>query len=195
MVAAFRQEARMSGGGAGASGGAGDRRDGNDVGCWGDYSRRRGASSGCDACSGRVTAVRRGQRVVRGRWGARRASVSGDGVRGPSEGQGGGDHDIDGAVGGGVAGVAEVEVAASAPHGPLGQGAGRVRAAGQGAVAHGAERGRVPCGGGLARDIRIFPFMRWPARWGVVWCPGRPSCALPVGATQEEAMCGGGGGV
>ncbi len=33
MVAAFRQEARMSGGGAGASGGAGDRRDGSDVGC------------------------------------------------------------------------------------------------------------------------------------------------------------------
>jgi len=51
-----------------SDGGAGDRRDGEGVGCWEDYSRRRGASSGCDACGGRVTAVRRGQRVVWGRW-------------------------------------------------------------------------------------------------------------------------------
>jgi len=38
--------------------------------------------------------------------------------------------------------VAEVEVAAVVAHGPLGQGSCGVRAAGQGAVAHGAERGR-----------------------------------------------------
>jgi len=32
------------------------------VGCWKDYSRRRGASSGCDAGDARVTGVRRGSR-------------------------------------------------------------------------------------------------------------------------------------
>jgi len=55
--------------------------------------------------------------------------------------RGGGDHHIDGAGGGGVASVAEVDVAAVVPHGPIGHGSGRVWVAGQGAVAHGAERG------------------------------------------------------
>ena len=55
--------------------------------------------------------------------------------------RGGGDHHIDTAGGGGVAGVAKVDVAAVVAHGPIGQGAGWIWAAGQGAVAMGAERG------------------------------------------------------
>lgn len=56
--------------------------------------------------------------------------------------RGGGDHHIDAAGSGGMAGVAEVDVAAVVPYGPIGQGSGGVGAAGQGAMAMGAERGR-----------------------------------------------------